>query len=100
MQCDCWRPLRLPAVLVADARLGGISTSLSAYEVLLSRGYDVPFVVMADGSQAQVNSLAIRANVEPNTSVIVLPCSLPEAPNSRSVAFVRTHAMDADTECW
>lgn len=83
VQCDCWRPLRLPAILVADAKLGGISTSLSAYETLLSRGYDVPFVVMADGKHAKVNSLAVQANVEPDTTVVVLPHSLPDAPNSR-----------------
>ena len=82
-QCDCWRPLRLPAILVADARLGGISTSLTAYEVLLSRGYDVPFIVMAGGKHAGVNSAAVRANVEPDTSVVALQSPLPEAPTSR-----------------
>ena len=83
VQCDCWRPLRLPAILVTDARLGGISTSLSAYETLLSRGYDVPFIVMAGGQHARVNSLAVQANVEPGTSVVALPCSLPDIPRSR-----------------
>lgn len=83
MQCDSWRPLRLPAILVADARLGGISTSLSAYETLRSRGYDVPFIVMAGGKHARVNSLAVQANVEPDTCVVALPCSLPDAPTSR-----------------
>lgn len=83
MQCDCWRPLRLPAILVADARLGGISVSLSAYETLLLRGYDVPFIVMAGGRQSSVNSQAIRSNVGRDTSVVVLPGALPEAPTSR-----------------
>ncbi|CAL5868918.1 uncharacterized protein PFLUO_LOCUS3145 [Penicillium psychrofluorescens] len=45
-QADLYRPLRLPIVLVADARLGGISCSISAYESLLLRGYDVQSVLL------------------------------------------------------
>ncbi|TPR02976.1 hypothetical protein CAN33_0012635 [Aspergillus niger] len=37
-QADLYRPLRLPIVLIADSRLGGISSSISAYESLLLRG--------------------------------------------------------------
>jgi dethiobiotin synthetase/adenosylmethionine--8-amino-7-oxononanoate aminotransferase len=36
----------LPIVLVADSRLGGISSSISAYESLLLRGYDVSSVLL------------------------------------------------------
>ncbi|KAH1299619.1 hypothetical protein KXW39_002191 [Aspergillus fumigatus] len=45
-QADLYRPLRLPVVLVADSRLGGISSSISAYESLLLRGYDVNSVLL------------------------------------------------------
>ncbi|KAJ5889632.1 hypothetical protein N7504_010442 [Penicillium tannophilum] len=45
-QADLYRPLRLPIVLVADSRLGGISSSISAYESLLIRGYDVQSVLL------------------------------------------------------
>ncbi|EAW08757.1 adenosylmethionine-8-amino-7-oxononanoate aminotransferase [Aspergillus clavatus NRRL 1] len=45
-QADLYRPLRLPVVLVADSRLGGISSSISAYESLLLRGYDVRSVLL------------------------------------------------------
>lgn len=45
-QADLYRPLRLPIVLVADSRLGGISSSISAYESLLMRGYDVQSVLL------------------------------------------------------
>ncbi len=86
MQCDCWRPLRLPAILVADARLGGISTSMSAYETLLMRGYDVPLIVLAAGSHSDSNSQAIKANVNPGTQVVVLPQPLPAPPQIRYVA--------------
>lgn len=45
-QADLYRPLRLPIVLVADSRLGGISSSISAYESLMLRGYDVHSVLV------------------------------------------------------
>lgn len=43
-----YRPFRLPAVLVGDGRLGGISATISAYESLRIRGYDVVAVVFED----------------------------------------------------
>jgi dethiobiotin synthetase/adenosylmethionine--8-amino-7-oxononanoate aminotransferase len=45
-QADLYRPLRLPVVLVADSRLGGISASISAFESLVIRGYDVHSVLL------------------------------------------------------
>jgi bifunctional dethiobiotin synthetase / adenosylmethionine---8-amino-7-oxononanoate aminotransferase len=45
-QADLYRPLRLPVILVADSRLGGISSSISAFESLLLRGYDVDSVLL------------------------------------------------------
>lgn len=45
-QADLYRPLRLPIVLVADSRLGGISSTISAFESLLIRGYDVHSVLL------------------------------------------------------
>ncbi|ORY69120.1 pyridoxal phosphate-dependent transferase [Pseudomassariella vexata] len=45
-QADLYRPLRLPVVLVADFRLGGISSTIAAYESLLVRGYDVESVLV------------------------------------------------------
>ena len=41
LQADIYRPLRLPVILVGDARLGGITSTISAYESLKSRGYTV-----------------------------------------------------------
>jgi dethiobiotin synthetase/adenosylmethionine--8-amino-7-oxononanoate aminotransferase len=43
-QADLYRPLRLPTWLVADHRLGGISATISAFESLYVRGYDVDAV--------------------------------------------------------
>ncbi|GAA6013795.1 hypothetical protein JCM10207_008193 [Rhodosporidiobolus poonsookiae] len=45
-QLDAFRPLLPPALLVASAALGGISTTISAYESLLLRGYDVDAVLV------------------------------------------------------
>lgn len=56
MTCLC-RPFRLPAVLVGDGRLGGISSTISAYESLKLRGYDVVAVVLED--QGLVNDVPL-----------------------------------------
>ncbi|KAJ1433507.1 Pyridoxal phosphate-dependent transferase, major domain [Sesbania bispinosa] len=48
LQCDLYRPFRIPAILVGDGRLGGISGTISAYESLTLRGYDVVAVVFED----------------------------------------------------
>ncbi|KAI9769896.1 MAG: hypothetical protein M1839_003562 [Geoglossum umbratile] len=45
-QVDFYRPLRLPVVFVADFQLGGISTSISAFESLHTRGYDIDSVML------------------------------------------------------
>jgi dethiobiotin synthetase/adenosylmethionine--8-amino-7-oxononanoate aminotransferase len=45
-QVDLYRPLRLPTVFVADPKLGGISSSISAFESLHLRGYDLDSVVV------------------------------------------------------
>ncbi|KAL1960278.1 hypothetical protein VTO42DRAFT_8238 [Malbranchea cinnamomea] len=46
LQADLYRPLRLPVILVADSRLGGISSTVSAYESLFVRGYEVEAIVV------------------------------------------------------
>lgn len=45
VQVDMLRPLRPPSILIADSRLGGISATLSAYDSLAMRGYDVVAIV-------------------------------------------------------
>lgn len=77
VQADCWRPLRLPGILVGDSRLGGISTTISAYETLSLRGYDIPVIVMAGGRLAGSNSEAIRRHVGASSQVYTLQHALP-----------------------
>lgn len=43
-QADLYRPLRLSVCLIADHRLGGISGTISAFESLYIRGYDLDAV--------------------------------------------------------
>jgi dethiobiotin synthetase/adenosylmethionine--8-amino-7-oxononanoate aminotransferase len=43
-QADVYRPLRLPTFLVGDHRLGGIGSTISAWESLHIRGYNVQSV--------------------------------------------------------
>jgi len=45
-QADLYRPLRLPIFLVADSKLGGISSTISAFESLHIRGYDLDSVLI------------------------------------------------------
>ena len=45
-QADSYRPLFLPSILVGDSRLGGISSTISAYESLLLRGYIVDSILL------------------------------------------------------
>lgn len=75
LQADVFRPLRLPSLLVGDGRLGGISATLSAYESLATRGYDVPFILVF--GTAHENHLAISRDVDAKVFVAE---ELPELP--------------------
>lgn len=45
-QLDSYRPLFLPTILIGDAKLGGISSTISSYESLLLRGYIVDGILL------------------------------------------------------
>lgn len=45
-QVDAYRPLFFPTILIGDSRLGGISSTISAYESLLLRGYIVDALLL------------------------------------------------------
>lgn len=71
LQCDLYRPFRLPAILVGDGRLGGISGTISAYETLKLRGYDVVAVVLED--HGLVNEVPLASYLRNSVPVLVLP---------------------------
>ncbi|KAL5549073.1 hypothetical protein UlMin_004304 [Ulmus minor] len=75
LQCDLYRPFRLPAILVGDGRLGGISGTISAYETLKLRGYDVVAVVIED--HGLVNEVPLASYLRQRVPVLVLP-SIPQ----------------------
>ncbi|KAL3518311.1 hypothetical protein ACH5RR_020900 [Cinchona calisaya] len=60
-------PFRLPAILVGDGRLGGISGTISAYESLKFRGYDVVAVVFED--HGLVNEVPLSCYLQNGTVV-------------------------------
>ncbi|OBR08841.1 Onanonoxo-7-onima-8-eninoihtemlysoneda [Colletotrichum higginsianum IMI 349063] len=45
-QADLYAPLRVPVVFIGDAKLGGISQTISAFESLRLRGYDVESILL------------------------------------------------------
>ncbi len=76
LQCELLRALRLPAILVGDGSLGGISTTTAAYESLHARGYDIVGVVMADDGLA--NHEAVSKVLPKETRVAILPLLPPQ----------------------
>ena len=87
MQCDVWRPLRLPGVLVGDSALGGISTTLAALDCLRHRGYDVPALVLTDNALQNWKYLRERLG----SGALVL--SLPECPPAPERSATLLHRM-------
>ncbi|XP_038878691.1 bifunctional dethiobiotin synthetase/7,8-diamino-pelargonic acid aminotransferase, mitochondrial [Benincasa hispida] len=71
LQCDLYRPFRLPCLLVGDGRLGGISGTISAYETLKLRGYDVSAIIFADSGLA--NEVALSSHLRNRVPILVLP---------------------------
>lgn len=62
-QADVYRGLRLPVVLIGDGKLGGISSTMSALESLLLRGYDVAAVCLIEQEGlGNAEALAPRLN--------------------------------------
>ena len=81
VQCDLWRALRLPGILVGDSKLGGISTTIAAHDCLRMRGYDIPAIVLTDtGLQ---NWKYLRESMSDDALVLSVP-ECPPAPASRS----------------
>ncbi|KAJ3111218.1 hypothetical protein HDU96_005896 [Phlyctochytrium bullatum] len=64
-QSRVYRPLRLPTVLVGDANLGGISTTMTSHDSLLLQGYDVPLVLLFEGPDPRYgNAAAVKDSLQ------------------------------------
>ncbi|KAF7591196.1 hypothetical protein BBP40_001855 [Aspergillus hancockii] len=79
-QADLYRPLRLPIVLVADSRLGGISSSISAYESLLIRGYDVHSVLLFRDEYYKNHEYLLNYFQKKSIPLVPLPAPPPRPP--------------------
>lgn len=79
-QGDVYRPLRLPSILVGDSQLGGISTTLAAYEALRLRGYDVPAVVLFENSDGLENEVSIQRYIDESVTSVFLAPAIPPRP--------------------
>ena len=90
LQCDLLRPMRMPAILVGDGNLGGISTTLTSLDVLSMRGYDVVAVVVADGGSGLGNSDAVGKFLFISIWAIVLTSFF----NNREVCGVGSRVSD------
>lgn len=60
-QADLYRSLNLPVVLIGDCRLGGISSTLTALEALLFRGYSIDALVMIRTSGLEQDCINVEA---------------------------------------
>ena len=78
-QADLFRPLRLPLIFVADWRLGGISTSLSSYETLRMRGYDVAGVTVFKDTKYQNYDYFQKYFKAENVPILTVP--VPPSPS-------------------
>ncbi|KAK0305621.1 hypothetical protein LTR01_006768 [Friedmanniomyces endolithicus] len=79
-QADLYRPFRLPVLLVGDHQLGGISTTISAWESLHVRGYDVQSVALFSESRYDNHSYLKDYFAERD----VLAFSVPPPPERHS----------------
>ncbi|OQR95254.1 adenosylmethionine-8-amino-7-oxononanoate aminotransferase [Achlya hypogyna] len=94
-QCDVYRPLRLPAVLVGDGRLGGISATMSALDSLLLRGYDVTCIVLIEQDNLSNGPAISDRAAELGIPVFALD-KLPPQPEPLAKWYQRsTDAFDA-----
>ncbi|KAK9320410.1 pyridoxal phosphate-dependent transferase [Lipomyces orientalis] len=83
-QADLYRPLRLSTILVADSNLGGISSSISAFESLHVRGYDVDLVVLFANDRYQNHEYLVQYFAPKNVTVLPVPAPPERQPDETS----------------
>ncbi|KAJ3323475.1 hypothetical protein HDV06_001752 [Boothiomyces sp. JEL0866] len=68
LQGELYKQFGYDAILIGDSKLGGISTTISAYESLLLRGYKIPLILMFDSNYKNHDII----EKECNTKVLLL----------------------------
>ncbi|KAI0102629.1 hypothetical protein GGR51DRAFT_526428 [Nemania sp. FL0031] len=87
-QADLYAALRCPVILVGDWKLGGISSTISAFESLRIRGYDVESIVVFEDADYG-NSEYLKDYFEQRYGLMVTALPMPPSRN-------RTHQKDQD----
>ncbi|KAJ2994835.1 hypothetical protein HDV02_001294 [Globomyces sp. JEL0801] len=72
LQSDVYRIFRFPSILVGDSNLGGISTTLSSYESLKMKGYDIPMILMFDNPKWS-NQKVIQKYIDQDVKIHLVP---------------------------
>ncbi|KAI0975078.1 bifunctional dethiobiotin synthetase/adenosylmethionine-8-amino-7-oxononanoate aminotransferase [Xylaria arbuscula] len=80
-QADLYTALRCPVVLVGDWKLGGISSTISAFESLKIRGYDVESVLLFE-DDTWGNSDYLKDYFEQKYGLPVTALPMPPLPES------------------
>lgn len=94
-QADFYREFRLPGILVGDPRLGGISTTISAYESLRMRGYDVPVIVLLPKNDSELeNERSIERGVDLDHTTVFRAPTLPPLDQSLDSYFDNKDVSD------
>ena len=73
LQCTALRPLALPALLVGDGRLGGISSTICASESLTSRGHSIGAVVLLSDDDTSVDAPSAAVPATPSAETTHAP---------------------------
>ncbi|GAP84459.2 putative bifunctional dethiobiotin synthetase adenosylmethionine-8-amino-7-oxononanoate aminotransferase [Rosellinia necatrix] len=79
-QADLYSVLRCPVVLVGDWKLGGISSTISAFESLRMRGYDVESIILFE-DDSYGNSKYLKEYFGERYGVTVAALPMPPARN-------------------
>lgn len=72
-QAQAYRPLRLPILLVGDSRLGGISSTIAAYESLYIRGYTIDRILLFHNARYQNHEYLAEHFASLDIGVTVIP---------------------------
>lgn len=97
-QADLYMPLRLPSILIGDSRLGGISQTISAFESLRMRGYDVESVLLFEDDHYGNFKYLSDYFRDHHEGVLVAPAPGPPERNesqSEDVAAMKRYYDDA-----
>ncbi|KAI9670957.1 MAG: hypothetical protein M1831_005042 [Alyxoria varia] len=95
-QASLLRPLRLPILFVADWRLGGISTSISSYESLHMRGFDIAGAAIIKDDKYQNHDYLHRFFQERDIPLLKMPMP-PEQSTSEDASTMLKYYATAES---